>query len=461
MRHNRREINLLLPLSELCVMDKSFQGHSGTSRMATFLFVGAPFGPFFRTLAHEVERRGGKVWRVVSHGGEVLDTPRRCRIFYRGGRDNWPTFVRQTLFKRGIDAVVTFNDTLPRNRAALQVAELLGRHSFVLENGYLRPHWVTLERDGVNGFSRLPRDPSAYLDPVFRDAEQELHQNFEARLRPHVKNAIRHFAAAVAAAPLLGFDARYYGHSVFRQAAGYVGEYAWRLTHDERGKLDAVTALREQGRKVFLCLMQKPGDGQLVVHSRHGGNEAFLKEVLTSFGAHAPNEAILVIKQHPLDYAIERSFAVAERTARELGIEKRVFYLRKTSIDRIMPLAFGVLTINSTGGLATIIEEKPVICLGRSFYAIEGLTFQGPVDAFWTEAERPDPMLVRGFVAFLKATSQINGGFHTRQALALLTPRLAERLVEGAARSVVSKAEAKAQSYAERHVRLPSLAVPH
>lgn len=232
--------------------------------MATFLFVGAPFGPFFRTLAQEIERRGGSVWRVVAQGGEVLDTPGRCRIFYRRGSGDWPSFVRKILIGRGIDAVITFNDTLPRNRAALLVAERLGRHSFVLENGYLRPHWVTLERDGVNGFSRLPRDPSVYLDPVFRDAQRQLHHDFEARLRPHVMNAIRHFAAAVAAAPLLGFDARYYGHSVFRQAAGYVGEYAWRLTHDESGGLNAVAALREQGRKVLLCLMQKPGDGQLV-----------------------------------------------------------------------------------------------------------------------------------------------------------------------------------------------------
>ncbi len=420
--------------------------------MKSFLFVGAPFGPFFKALAAELERRGAVVWKIVSHGGEILDTPGRSRIAFRGQPDQWPTFVEDILKKRKIDAVVTFNDTLPRNRAALDAAERLGLHSFVLENGYLRPFWVTLERDGVNGFSRLPRDPSIYLDPRYRDEQGPSHNQFTARLRPHVINTFRHFLAAVVAAPFVGFDPNYYGDSVFRQMSGYISEYAWRVTHDETRKLRAITELAGAGRKLFLCLMQKPGDGQLVVHSRHGGNDAFLHEVVTSFSAHAPAEAILVIKQHPLDYAIEHSQDFFERLVEKLGLADRIFYLRKTSIDKVMPLAFGVLTINSTAGLASLMEEKPVICLGRSFYDIDGLTFQGALDVFWREAKSPDPALARGFINFLKSTSQINGGFHTREALALLTPQLADRLTRSVAPIFAFDFKAlKKLSYAERH----------
>jgi capsular polysaccharide export protein len=428
--------------------------HAGTGLMGSFLFVGAPFGPFFRALTADIEKRGGTVWRVVTEGGEFLETPRRCRILFRGG--NWPAFVRQAMIRRRIDAVVTFNDTLERNRTALDVAASLGLHSFVLENGYLRPFWVTLERDGVNGFSRLPRDPAVYLDPRYRNRKPLAHQPFAARLRPHVTNTARHFAAAIAMWPVLGFDTRYYGDSIYRQALGYVGEACWRATHSEADKLRAVATLVSEGRKIFLCLLQKPGDGQLLVHSRHRGNEAFLEEVLSSFAAHAPPDAALVVKQHPLDYAIERSAEKVDALIARHGLSGRVIYLRKTSIDKITPFAFAVLTINSTAGLATIVLEKPVICLGRSFYSIDGLTFQGPLHAFWTEARPPDPELTRGFVAFLMATSQINGGFHTRTARALLAPRLADRLIEGVAVEVPPRlAITTAASYAERH-RAPS-----
>jgi capsular polysaccharide export protein len=430
--------------------------------MASFLFVGAPFGPFFRALAKDIEKRGGTVWRVVSEGGEYIETPRRCRVLFRGG--NWAAFIRQAMVRRRIDAVVTFNDTLPRNRAALDIAASLGLHSFVLENGYLRPFWITLERDGVNGFSRLPRDPQVYLDPVYRNRESATQREFSARLRPHVINTMLHFAAAIAMWPILGFDARYYGDSIFRQAVGYVGEACWRMSHGEADKLQAIGELAGEGRKIFLCLLQKPGDGQLLVHSRHRGNEAFLQEVLSSFASHAPPEAALIIKQHPLDYAIERSARKVEALVAQHGLEGRVIYLRKTSIDKITPFASAVLTINSTAGLATIVLEKPVVCLGRSFYSIAGLTFQGPLDAFWTEARPPDPQITRGFVAFLMATSQINGGFHTRSARALLTPRLSDRLIEGVARQVPSRlASATAASYAERHLApspAPELAAP-
>ena len=254
---------------------------------------------------------------------------------------------------------------------------------------------------------------------------------------------------------MLGFDANYYGDSVYRQGVGYVREYFWRVTHDESGVLTRALELAEAGRKVFLALLQKPGDAQLVVHSRHGGNAAFVDELIASFAADAPADAILVVKQHPLDYGVERTPArVASLIARH-NLADRVFFLRKTSIDKIMACAHAVLTINSTAGLAAIIEEKPVLCVGRAFYNIPGLTSPGPLSRFWSEATPPSPDLVKGFIAFLKGTSQFNGGFHTPEGREILVPLLAQRLIEGV--RFAPKAEAaKRVTYAERHRFAPA-----
>ena len=129
--------------------------------MASFLFVGAPFGPFFRALAKDIEKRGGTVWRVVSEGGEFLETPRRCRILFRGGI--WPAFIRQAMVRRRIDAVVTFNDTLPRNLVALDIAASSGCTALCSKTDIFAPFWATLERDGVNGFSAFPEIPTSIL----------------------------------------------------------------------------------------------------------------------------------------------------------------------------------------------------------------------------------------------------------------------------------------------------------
>ena len=425
--------------------------------MTVFLFVGAPFGPFFARMAQELESAGGQVFRTVCEGGEFLETPSRCRVRYRRQDGDWKRFIRGVLRRNKVDAVITFNDTLPRNRNALEAAEELGLHSFVLENGYLRPHWVTLERDGVNGFSRLPRHADVYLDPRLSAPTPARDRNFPAGLRPHVIHTIKHFLAAIAFKPVLGFDANYYGDSVYRQGVGYVKEYFWRVTHDESGVLSKALELADAGRKVFLALLQKPGDAQLVVHSRHGGNAAFVEELIGSFAADSPADAILVVKQHPLDYGVERTPArVAALIARH-NLADRVFFLRKTSIDKIMARAHAVVTINSTAGLAAIIEEKPVLCVGRAFYNIPGLACPGPLSRFWTQAVRPSPELVRGFVAFLTSTSQFNGGFHTSEGREILVPQLAARLLEGVRLAAKPVSEAsKRGSYAERHRQIPA-----
>jgi capsular polysaccharide export protein len=316
---------------------------------------------------------------------------------------------------------------------------------------------VTLERDGVNGFSRLPRDSEVYLEARQAAPEPADSRQYPAGLRPHVVHTIAHFAAAIAFKPVLGFDAKYYGDSVYRQGFGYVREYLWRVTHDESGVLARALELADGGNKVFLALLQKPGDAQLVVHSRHGGNAAFVDELITSFAADAPPDAILVVKQHPLDYGVERTPArVAALIARH-NLADRVFFLRKTSIDKIMARAHAVVTINSTAGLAAIIEEKPVLCVGRAFYNIPGLASAGPLSQFWREATPPSPDLVKGFIAFLKSTSQFNGGFHTPEGREILVPLLAQRLVEGVRFAAKGAGEAaKRVSYAERHRLVPA-----
>lgn len=425
--------------------------------MSVFLFIGAPFGPFFARLAQEIEASGGEALRTVCEGGEYLETPSRCRVIYRRSDGDWKRFIRGVMRRKEVTAVITFNDTLPRNRGALEVAEELGLHSFVLENGYLRPHWVTLERDGVNGFSRLPRDPQVYLEAREAAPAAVETKDFPAGLRPHVIHTITHFLAAIAFKPVLGFDANYYGDSVYRQGYGYMREYFWRLTHDEAPVLARALEHADQGRKVFLALLQKPGDAQLVVHSRHGGNAAFVDELIGSFAADAPADAILVVKQHPLDYGVERTPARVAAAIERHKLTDRVFFLRKTSIDKIMKRAHAVVTINSTAGLAAIIEEKPVLCVGRAFYNIPGLASPGPLSRFWREASAPSSELVKGFVAFLKSTSQFNGGFHTPEGREILAPQLAQRLIEGVRLAPKATSEAaKRISYAERHSFAPS-----
>ncbi len=60
--------------------------------------------------------------------------------------------------KQKIDAILMYNDCRIIHAKAIKVAKELGIEIWIFEEGYLRPYCITLEKDGVNANSSLPRD---------------------------------------------------------------------------------------------------------------------------------------------------------------------------------------------------------------------------------------------------------------------------------------------------------------
>lgn len=362
-----------------------------------------------------LEARGARVHRLVFQGGDLLDTPRRARI--RVPRDApFAAFLEATVAAHGIDTLLTFNDALPRHDAARALAAHRGLSHLVLENGYLRPHFVTLEDGSASPFP----GPSAAPEP---DAPR-----LAAPLADHARSVALHFAAAELLSPLMPYDRALYGTSVPRQAALYLREHVWRRTHAE----DAadIEAHRAAGGRVSLLLLQKPGDSQLRLRSPFPAVAAVLDTVMRSFAAHAPPALALVVKQHPLDTGEERLPERFAALAAEIGLPpSRVLYRRKTPIETLLPLADSVVTVNSTGGLEALLRGVPVKCLGTAIYDRPGLTDLQPLSGFWSAPTPPERGRAEAFAANLRATSQVPGGFHTRAGRARLVPALVERLL--------------------------------
>jgi capsular polysaccharide export protein len=293
------------------------------------LFVGAPFGRFFRHLAPHLEARGVTVWRTVTEGGEWFGTRRKNRLVYTPAQGDWVEFLRTAIRTKHITSLVTFNDSCRRARDAIEVAHELGIPHYVIEYGYLRPWWFTFDKDGVNGNSILPRDPAFYV------AQRSVEPKFEAfshSFRYLVRDTILHYAANMALAPFLPFDFEYYGDSALLQARGYAAEYVWRKTHNEAAVLKRLRQFRKRDqRPVFVTLMQKPGDAQLTLHSEFRANGPYLRTVLGSFATHAPADAVLIVKQHPLDYG---GLACALRRARRKTRPRGSRILRSHVADR-------------------------------------------------------------------------------------------------------------------------------
>ncbi|MBX9885243.1 MAG: capsular biosynthesis protein, partial [Novosphingobium sp.] len=121
-------------------------------------------GPLFRRLGQGLRDAGHAVHKVNFNGGDRLYWGLPNGIDYRGTLEEWPAALAAILAERRITDVILFGDCRQHHIRATRVCREHGVAVHVFEEGYIRPDWVTLEREGVNGHSSLPRDPQWFLD---------------------------------------------------------------------------------------------------------------------------------------------------------------------------------------------------------------------------------------------------------------------------------------------------------
>uniref|UniRef100_B0T7Q8 Capsule polysaccharide biosynthesis protein n=1 Tax=Caulobacter sp. (strain K31) TaxID=366602 RepID=B0T7Q8_CAUSK len=377
------------------------------------LFLQGPPGCFFRELARQVEAEGHGVHRINFNGGDALDW-RGGGINYRGGVGAWPSFLARLLLERDISDVVLFGDCRPIHRAARGVAAGLGLTVHVFEEGYIRPNWVTLERGGVNGFSTLSSDPQWYLDAAERLAPIPEHGPLPSAIDRRARASVAyHLATVLSAAAFSGYRNHRPWHPA-AEAAGWAGRWIRRRL----GGANPEPSL--DGTPYFLLPLQLDSDYQLRTHSDYEGMQPALAQVIASFARHAPVNASLVVKEHPLDNGLRDWRRRTLDYARALNVSDRVVFLDTGDIDTLVGDAQGVVTINSTTGTLALAAGVPVATLGRAIYNIAGLTHRGPLDTFWRTLTKPDPRLYEAFRRVLASRCLLWGGFYdlaTRQAL--------------------------------------------
>jgi capsular polysaccharide export protein len=392
-----------------------------------FVFVTAPFGPFSRRLAKELRARGARCKRVLVNGGDVLDWGLREAAVYRGGPADWSRWIADYFTQeQATDLIIHGSAYRHANQAAVE-ARRLGMKVHVFEEGYFRPHWVTLERDGVNCTSSLPKDPQ-----VFRKAAAH------TRMAPFVpagkitpagvKRLIAHHLSLFLASPLFPRFRAPYRYSITHQCRSHIQRYVSQAF--TAGRTDRVVqALLADPRPIFLALLQRPGDAQLTHDANFSEMRDFIDHVVNDFAQNAPADTRLCFKAHPLDHGIEPNETFVRNAAAAAGVSDRVTYVDGGHFPTMVRAAVGVISVNSTGGLSALEAGRPTIALGRAIYTLPGLTHQAGLGRFWTAPEEPDASLLVAFRAVVMAQTQINGDFSTPAGIALVAPEAARRMM--------------------------------
>jgi len=402
-----------------------------TGRGRNFLFLQGPHGPWFDQLGRMLRATGAAVWRVgFNRGDEVFWRDRASFLPFDAPPEQWPETCARFFDEKAITDIVLYGDTRPIHAQAVALARARGLTVHVFEEGYLRPHWVTYERGGANGHSRLMSLSVAQMQAALANLDMDLpdaparwgdmrqHMFYGAlyhwfvmtgrrrfpRFRPHralsVTQEFRLYLKRLAALPW---------HALERMAA------TWRIRHG--------------GFPYHLALLQLEHDASFRAHSPFATMTEFLSVVLEGFARGAPAHHHLVFKAHPLEDGRVPLAPEIARLARDLGVAERVHFVRGGKLARLLNDARSAVTVNSTAGQQVLWRGLPLKTFGAAVYAKPEFVSMQAVADFFRQPSRPDSRAYRDYRHYLLETSQVPGGFYSARGRRALLRQVVDMML--------------------------------
>lgn len=394
------------------------------------LFLQGPLSSLYADVGAMLQEHGLRVRRINLCIGDRLHWRHAGAVDYRGRPDDWHAFIDAFLEREAVTDLVLHGDRRLYHRIAAQCAHARGIRVITTELGYLRPDWLTLERDGTARHSRFPRDPDAIRRIASGLPRPDLRVRYPVEFR-HV--ALPDLTYNLPNSLLWFLYPHYRSHTGEFAPLVYAAWLLRKLTAPlrERRVARLSNALFEGDRPLFVVPLQLQSDLQIRENSPFDGIAEATETLLQSFARHAPPAAVLVFKTHPHDLGLQRWPATIGKQARRLGIGARVRVLDGGQLAPLFAHCTGVVTINSTAGLEALMAGCPVKTLSPTLYDIPGMTHQGHLDAFWSQPDRPNESLVDDFVTALAGTVQVRGSIHSSAGIQAAARQMAGRILSG------------------------------
>ncbi|WP_425083370.1 capsule biosynthesis protein [Ruegeria profundi] len=396
-----------------------------------FLFLQGPHGPFFNALGRMLRASGAQTWRVgFNAGDQAFWFDRKCYIPYRDALEHWPELLQALIAEKQVTDIVLYGDTRPVHANAVRIAKTRGITVHVFEEGYLRPWWVTYERGGSNGNSRLM---SLDLDQM---AQALSHSGAHSPPPPsHWGDMQQHiFYGALYHWFVLFLNGRYRNFKphralpVSKEFRLYFKRLMLMPFHRLQRSL-ATARVRSGAFPYHLVLLQLGHDSSVQSHSEYSGMCAFLEQMMEGFAKGAPAHHHLVIKEHPLENHREPLRRRVRDLALKLGIKGRVHYVPGGKLAKLLDDASSAVTINSTAGQQVLWRGIPLRIFGRAVYDKPELVSQQEVSRFFANPELPDIEAYQLYRRFLLETSQVPGGYYSRRGRRQLLRRAVDMML--------------------------------
>ena len=380
-----------------------------------FLFLQGPHGPFFRQLGQMLGRADVPVWRVGFNAGDAAFWGRAPGYLpFQGAAADWPGALERIIKDHAITDIVLYGDTRPTHAEAVRQARVQGLRVHVFEEGYLRPYWVTYEREGSNGHSRLMQFSVAEMrDRLARsDIDLPTPPAHWGDMRQHIfYGALYHWFVMFRNGRYPGFKP-HRALPVHREAMLYTKRLLL-MPFFALHRRWATARIKAGGYPYHLALLQLEHDASFQTHSTFDDMQAFVTEVICGFAKGAPAHHHLVFKAHPLESGQSPLRRMIKDISSQHGIAARTHYLRGGKLAEILDQARSAVTVNSTSGQQALWRGIPLKAFGTAVFSKPEFVSSQPLPAFFAAPERPDAKAYREYRQFLLETSQVPGGFYS------------------------------------------------
>ncbi|MDR1555037.1 MAG: capsular biosynthesis protein [Campylobacteraceae bacterium] len=384
----------------------------GSLKNKNILFLQGPMGTFFKRVDKLFRKKGAKTYKIALNAADWFFSNKDNVISYKDTPEKWEKFIKEFLKTKQIDKIFLFGDCRFYQKITIRTADKLGIEIFVFEEGYIRPDYITLEKYGVNGNSKLPR-----LKDFYENLPEVLEQPKTLTMKNSFYNMVMSAITYYLIANTFAFVYPHYIHhrdfSAVKEAICGIKSFIKKMIYKKIDKNYDLLFANKLSKKYFFVPIQTCNDFQIKKHSLFKSIEKFIEIVLVSFATYADTNHFIVLKHHPLDRGKKDYTNYIKELSKKLGIDGRVIVTFEINLPNTLKNSLGTITINSTVGLSSLYHSIPVIALGKAVYNISGLTCKyTTLNNFWQNAVPPDKILLQKFRIFLIKNSQINSSFY-------------------------------------------------
>jgi capsular polysaccharide export protein len=380
-----------------------------------------PVGSFFRRAQDHLNASGFDAWRVRFNAGDRLYSPGDKTLDFVGNVDTWRLWFTEIIRENGFDAVVLFGSERLVHRVAIECAEQMGIPVVCLEEGYIRPGYVTMELTGNNWRSPIAGQlPPDEFNAPRREGPKPVTSS--GSFSAMAWAALQYFTIrAIISTPGERKLFHKQKRTLLSEGFYWVKNYYRKFAHVGRNYHISERLLEHHDKRFYIVPLQVHDDTQLGRAANAWNNQKLILKTIVSFARNAPDDHQLVFKIHPMERGHTRDLHFIRQVSALNDVKDRVHVLDGGSLSLLTRHSAGMITINSTSGLSAIHHGVPLAVLGQALYRNPELAFcveRGiDLDRFWSEAFVAPEKVRHRYLSWIHHQCLAGGDFYAKEGM--------------------------------------------